>query len=259
MKKFLCIAINEMKVGNARLKKVILTIFTIGALFLLTENAEAVPVIFDNGPPSVEDRDYIGYYSDPKFPQLNADSFTLTDGKYYLTDIHWWGFYLDSLYDPVRSNDFNVPDSFTIELYEFNGNTPKTIPLYEIATDGNIQRELFLDNPNPYLADLYTYNLEISPILLNPNIPYLLSIVNNASDDVYWLWSSNIGLGDPSLNTYFRFSTTEDWLLDSSNSNLSFYLTGIKAVPEPATILLLGSGFLGLLGFRRKAEKNKKN
>ena len=41
------------------------------------------------------------------------------------------------------------------------------------------------------------------------------------------------------------------WLVDDMSGDT----TGIPGVPEPATLLLLGSGLLGLVGFRRKFRK----
>ena len=96
-----------------------------------------------------------------------------------------------------------------------------------------------------------------TPILLDPNHYFFRPEVQLASGDFLWL-SAPKPNGAPDLQSWIRNDDlAPDWLrigtdiTEQGPFNAAFSLSG-QTVPEPSTLLLLGTGLLALVGFTSK-------
>lgn len=222
-------------------------ILVIASIFILATRLYASQIIYDNGGPLLPcNTGPCGFIADVSLGTVGqevADDFTLNAGRNTITDVHWWGAY-------VPSDTPTTPDNFTIRFYQDNGGLPQATAFLALNV-GDVGRVATGDKTFSTLANrlvnLYAFSTVIEPLTLNPNTPYWLSIQNDLAkdpDDV-WGWTvSKLGSG----NMAARFGTGP-WATETLfRPELAFNLT---AVPEPATLLLMGSGLLGLSALRK--------
>jgi len=199
-------------------------------------------IIYDNGGPLISPT-YVGVLSDfdTDRQRQRADDFQLFSYGNTITEIQWWGVYGDG---PVPA-----ADNFTIRIFADNGGLPESDPIIELAAGDVGRTDSGLDQDFQGGLDVYAYSYAVSPITLDANTTYWLSIVNDTSGEaVNWFWENSSGSG----NTATRASDDGGWWTVSRE--MAFSLSNDSVAPEPASMLLMGIGLagLGVSRFRRK-------
>jgi hypothetical protein len=75
----------------------------------------------------------------------------------------------------------------------------------------------------------------------------LISLNSNAN----WGWS----LDQTALGVSGEYLTADGHVSNNLNGPYQMQLSASAPVPEPASLILIGSGLLGLAGFRKKLKK----
>jgi hypothetical protein len=172
--------------------------------------------------------------------QVTADDFSLSTNA-YISGITWYG-YFDSNPSSIGSIDFDIA------IYDDDSNKPNFNSSFLELNSATVTDTSF-DAVNGNNIYKFEALLSSSFLALSSN-NYWLSIADNDSATSQFLWSRNNMSGTYAYRNTFGGIIT-DWST-SPHGDFAFELT---PVPEPATMLLFGTGIAGLAGSRLRRKK----
>ena len=165
------------------------------------------------------------------------DQFTLTKG-WSVESFHFYGGYFNPGQNPFVS-------LIELTFYQNNGGVPGAVignPLDFLPAQFN---ETFVKSFP--LTDVYSYDLTFPDIPLGPGT-YWASVVGTLPFPPQWGWATGVGPINPlGYNCFFG-------ACGPTGTSFAFGLDGtpLGGTPEPGTLIMLGTGILGLAGTLRR-------
>lgn len=201
-------------------------------------------VVYDSGVSASQATGAVA--SDAAWPNFTGPG-TFAGGEFTLTsaavidEVHWTGIYTHiGGGTPVPPSS----DDFTIEVHDFSQATPSISPIFSFNVGDAVNRT------DTGIANRFSFETAIAGTAMGPG-HYLLSISDDTtghSDQFYWSFGAS-GTGH-----FTRPNGSTFWTPQSSGP-LAFTLLGSTAVPEPASLVMFGTGVLGLLGYASRRHR----
>jgi len=164
------------------------------------------------------------------------DNFNLASAT-TITSVSWVGGY----YNPQTPGTITA---WTVGFYADSSGQPGAL-ISSFAISGN-GGETFLQNDT--LGDpVYSYNSGLLSFAASAGTPYWLSVVPDLAFPPQWGWTTSSTGDGVAWQTYFGVGSQIP-----SDLAYSLYRTQTTTVPEPGSLMLLGSGILGVAGMLRR-------
>lgn len=160
---------------------------------------------------------------------------------FYMTDFHWWG---------APESGMGDVTGFTFQVWSTraeNGHPAALIYEEYFAGDAGAA---FVETNATYNLDVFKYGVDLAAPF-RPAGPgfYWFSVVAHSSYNWYWATGDGIVFNNDMIHVDVWAYPDDSWMM--TDEDFAYEITTHDPIPEPATIMLVGLGLLGLAARKR--------